>query len=137
MFAANRLYQKYVSFMYYLVSKTLFFSFTLIREEDKNIFDYCRENNIDHITKVIKSKNVDVNMKDEEVRKMCPVKYFLMFYCSASVLFFLNGRPMNYNSNYSMVKSMSEYLGGGVFSSVVECVPSVHEVPSSIPSTLK
>ncbi|XP_045838916.1 acyl-CoA-binding domain-containing protein 6 isoform X2 [Meles meles] len=38
----------------------------IIREEDKNIFDYCRENNIDHVTKVIKSKNVDVNMKDEE-----------------------------------------------------------------------
>ncbi|XP_053065452.1 acyl-CoA-binding domain-containing protein 6 isoform X3 [Acinonyx jubatus] len=38
----------------------------IIREEDKNIFDYCRENNIDHITKVIKSKNMDVNMKDEE-----------------------------------------------------------------------
>ncbi|XP_073903417.1 acyl-CoA-binding domain-containing protein 6 isoform X4 [Castor canadensis] len=37
-----------------------------IREEDKNIFDYCRENNIDHITKAIKSKNVEVNMKDEE-----------------------------------------------------------------------
>ncbi|XP_048968069.1 acyl-CoA-binding domain-containing protein 6 isoform X2 [Canis lupus dingo] len=38
----------------------------IIREEDKNIFDYCRENNIDHVTKVIRSKNVDVNMKDEE-----------------------------------------------------------------------
>ncbi|XP_055111251.1 acyl-CoA-binding domain-containing protein 6 isoform X2 [Symphalangus syndactylus] len=37
-----------------------------IREEDKNIFDYCRENNIDHITEAIKSKNVDVNVKDEE-----------------------------------------------------------------------
>uniref|UniRef100_A0A5F9DU41 Acyl-CoA-binding domain-containing protein 6 n=1 Tax=Oryctolagus cuniculus TaxID=9986 RepID=A0A5F9DU41_RABIT len=37
-----------------------------LREEDKNIFDYCRENNIDHITKAIKSKSVDVNMKDEE-----------------------------------------------------------------------
>ncbi|XP_038946396.1 acyl-CoA-binding domain-containing protein 6 isoform X1 [Rattus norvegicus] len=37
-----------------------------IREEDKNIFDYCRENNIDHITKAIKSKTVDVNMTDEE-----------------------------------------------------------------------
>uniref|UniRef100_A0A9L0IJI5 Acyl-CoA-binding domain-containing protein 6 n=1 Tax=Equus asinus TaxID=9793 RepID=A0A9L0IJI5_EQUAS len=42
----------------------------IIREEDKNIFDYCRENNIDHITKVIKSKNVDVNMKDEEGRAL-------------------------------------------------------------------
>ncbi|XP_062960841.1 acyl-CoA-binding domain-containing protein 6 isoform X2 [Cynocephalus volans] len=41
-----------------------------IREEDKNIFDYCRENNIDHITKAIKSKNVDVNMKDEEGRAL-------------------------------------------------------------------
>nr|XP_055175224.1 acyl-CoA-binding domain-containing protein 6 isoform X9 [Nyctereutes procyonoides] len=38
----------------------------IIREEDKNVFDYCRENNIDHVTKVIRSKNVDVNMKDEE-----------------------------------------------------------------------
>ncbi|XP_004853392.1 acyl-CoA-binding domain-containing protein 6 isoform X4 [Heterocephalus glaber] len=37
-----------------------------IREEDKDIFDYCRENNIDHITKAIQSKSVDVNMKDEE-----------------------------------------------------------------------
>lgn len=42
----------------------------IIREEDKNIFDYCRENNIDHISKVIKSKNVDVNMKDEEGRAL-------------------------------------------------------------------
>ncbi|XP_029417773.1 acyl-CoA-binding domain-containing protein 6 isoform X2 [Nannospalax galili] len=41
-----------------------------IREEDKNIFDYCRENNIDYITKAIKSKNVDVNMKDEEGRAL-------------------------------------------------------------------
>ncbi|XP_037681166.1 acyl-CoA-binding domain-containing protein 6 isoform X1 [Choloepus didactylus] len=41
-----------------------------IREEDKNIFDYCRENNIDHITKAITSKKVDVNMKDEEGRAL-------------------------------------------------------------------
>ncbi|XP_054406399.1 acyl-CoA-binding domain-containing protein 6 isoform X3 [Pongo abelii] len=41
-----------------------------IREEDKNIFDYCRENNIDHVTKAIKSKNVDVNVKDEEGRAL-------------------------------------------------------------------
>ncbi|XP_053247306.1 acyl-CoA-binding domain-containing protein 6 isoform X3 [Podarcis raffonei] len=37
-----------------------------IREEDKNIFDYCRENNIDHVTKAIRSKKVDVNTKDEK-----------------------------------------------------------------------
>nr|XP_019832419.1 PREDICTED: acyl-CoA-binding domain-containing protein 6 isoform X1 [Bos indicus] len=42
----------------------------IIREEDKDIFDYCRENNIDHITKVIKTKNMDVNMKDEEGRTL-------------------------------------------------------------------
>lgn len=38
-----------------------------LREEDKNIFDYCRENNIDHVTKAISSQKVDVNTKDEEV----------------------------------------------------------------------
>lgn len=37
------------------------------REEDKNIFDYCRENNIDYVTKAIQSKKVDVNVADEEV----------------------------------------------------------------------
>ncbi|KYO24268.1 acyl-CoA-binding domain-containing protein 6 isoform X1 [Alligator mississippiensis] len=41
-----------------------------IREEDKNIFDYCRENNIDHVTKAIQSKKVDVNLKDEEGRAL-------------------------------------------------------------------
>ncbi|KAM6342544.1 acyl-CoA-binding domain-containing protein 6 isoform 9-T13 [Alca torda] len=35
-------------------------------EEDKNIFDYCRENNIDYVTKAIRSKKVDVNVTDEE-----------------------------------------------------------------------
>ncbi|XP_059710733.1 acyl-CoA-binding domain-containing protein 6 isoform X2 [Haemorhous mexicanus] len=38
----------------------------IIREEDKNIFDYCRENNIDYVTKAIQSKKVDVNVTDEE-----------------------------------------------------------------------
>uniref|UniRef100_A0A673M0C3 Acyl-CoA-binding domain-containing protein 6 n=1 Tax=Sinocyclocheilus rhinocerous TaxID=307959 RepID=A0A673M0C3_9TELE len=37
-----------------------------IREEDKNIFDYCRENNIEHVSKAISSKKVDVNTRDEE-----------------------------------------------------------------------
>ncbi|XP_057213477.1 acyl-CoA-binding domain-containing protein 6 isoform X3 [Triplophysa rosa] len=37
-----------------------------ISEEDKNIFDYCRENNIEHVSKAISSKKVDVNAKDEE-----------------------------------------------------------------------
>ncbi|KAM6455508.1 acyl-CoA-binding domain-containing protein 6 [Liasis olivaceus] len=41
-----------------------------IREEDKNIFDYCRENNIDHVTKAIRSKKVDVNTKDEKGRAL-------------------------------------------------------------------
>ncbi|KAM6342537.1 acyl-CoA-binding domain-containing protein 6 isoform 3-T3 [Alca torda] len=38
-------------------------------EEDKNIFDYCRENNIDYVTKAIRSKKVDVNVTDEEQRQ--------------------------------------------------------------------
>ncbi|XP_036834140.1 acyl-CoA-binding domain-containing protein 6 [Oncorhynchus mykiss] len=42
----------------------------MIREEDRNIFDYCRENNIEHITTAISSKNVDVNAKDEEGRNL-------------------------------------------------------------------
>ncbi|XP_068599955.1 acyl-CoA-binding domain-containing protein 6 [Brachionichthys hirsutus] len=41
-----------------------------IREEDKNIFDYCRENNIEHITKAISSQNLDVNTRDEEGRAL-------------------------------------------------------------------
>uniref|UniRef100_A0A8D0HSE5 Acyl-CoA-binding domain-containing protein 6 n=1 Tax=Sphenodon punctatus TaxID=8508 RepID=A0A8D0HSE5_SPHPU len=41
-----------------------------IREEDKNIFDYCRENNIDHVTKAIRAKKMDVNMRDEEGRTL-------------------------------------------------------------------
>ncbi|XP_071897978.1 acyl-CoA-binding domain-containing protein 6 isoform X3 [Anas platyrhynchos] len=41
-----------------------------IREEDKNIFDYCKENNIDYVTKAIQSKKVDVNVADEEGRAL-------------------------------------------------------------------
>lgn len=41
-----------------------------IREEDKNIFDYCRENNIDLINKALSSQKVDVNTKDEEGRAL-------------------------------------------------------------------
>lgn len=51
------------------------FSITL-REEDKNIFDYCRENNIDHISKAISSQTVDVNTKDEEVTEICKMKLY-------------------------------------------------------------
>uniref|UniRef100_UPI00398EADB8 acyl-CoA-binding domain-containing protein 6 isoform X6 n=1 Tax=Pristiophorus japonicus TaxID=55135 RepID=UPI00398EADB8 len=42
----------------------------MIREEDKTIFDHCRENNIDHVLKSLLSKNVDVNLKDEEGRAL-------------------------------------------------------------------
>lgn len=44
-----------------------FFSYATFREEDKNIFDYCRENNIDRVSEAISSQKVDVNTKDEEV----------------------------------------------------------------------
>ncbi|KAJ7992833.1 hypothetical protein DPEC_G00266120 [Dallia pectoralis] len=42
----------------------------MIREEDRNIFDDCRENNIEHITTAITSQKVDVNVKDEEGRNL-------------------------------------------------------------------
>ncbi|XP_017541665.1 acyl-CoA-binding domain-containing protein 6 [Pygocentrus nattereri] len=42
----------------------------MIREEDKNIFDYCRENNIEQVSKALSSKKVDVNTKDEEGRAL-------------------------------------------------------------------
>uniref|UniRef100_A0A8C5SAA1 Acyl-CoA-binding domain-containing protein 6 n=1 Tax=Laticauda laticaudata TaxID=8630 RepID=A0A8C5SAA1_LATLA len=41
-----------------------------IREEDKNIFDDCGENNIDHVTKAIRLKKVDVNTKDDKGRAL-------------------------------------------------------------------
>ncbi|XP_053092427.1 acyl-CoA-binding domain-containing protein 6 isoform X2 [Pangasianodon hypophthalmus] len=41
-----------------------------IREEDKNIFDYCRENNIEQIRSALSAHNVDVNTKDEEGRAL-------------------------------------------------------------------
>lgn len=44
-----------------------FFLLHVLREEDKNIFDYCRDNNIEYITNAITSQNVDVNIRDEEV----------------------------------------------------------------------
>lgn len=51
-----------------IINISLFLSlFVSLREEDKNIFDYCRENNIGHISQAISSQNVDVNTKDEEV----------------------------------------------------------------------
>ncbi|MEE6495833.1 hypothetical protein FKM82_002155 [Ascaphus truei] len=39
-----------------------------IREEDKNIFDYCRENNITRVSQAVCSGTVDVNATDEEGR---------------------------------------------------------------------
>ncbi|CAB1458134.1 unnamed protein product [Pleuronectes platessa] len=42
----------------------------MIREEDKNIFDYCRDNNIDHISQAIGSQKVEVNATDEEGRAL-------------------------------------------------------------------
>ncbi|XP_051964167.1 acyl-CoA-binding domain-containing protein 6-like [Xyrauchen texanus] len=42
----------------------------MVREQDKNIFDYCRENNIEHVSKAISSKKLDVNTKDKEGRAL-------------------------------------------------------------------
>lgn len=53
-----------------MIKLTVIFSLSLclyLREEDKNIFDYCRENNIEYIRTAIGSHKLDVNGKDEEV----------------------------------------------------------------------
>ncbi|XP_064190501.1 acyl-CoA-binding domain-containing protein 6 isoform X1 [Anguilla rostrata] len=42
----------------------------MIRVEEENIFDHCRENNIDNVTRAIDCKKVDVNIKDEEGRNL-------------------------------------------------------------------
>uniref|UniRef100_A0A3Q4HEV4 Acyl-CoA-binding domain-containing protein 6 n=1 Tax=Neolamprologus brichardi TaxID=32507 RepID=A0A3Q4HEV4_NEOBR len=42
----------------------------MIREEDKDIFDYCRDNNIEYITNAITCQNVDVNIRDDEGRAL-------------------------------------------------------------------
>ncbi|KAG9270182.1 acyl-CoA-binding domain-containing protein 6 isoform X1 [Astyanax mexicanus] len=41
-----------------------------IREEDKNIFDFCRENNIEQVSRALSAKTADVNTKDEEGRAL-------------------------------------------------------------------
>uniref|UniRef100_A0A3B3WC86 Acyl-CoA-binding domain-containing protein 6 n=2 Tax=Poecilia mexicana TaxID=48701 RepID=A0A3B3WC86_9TELE len=61
----------------------------MIREEDKNIFDYCRENNIEHIRNAISTQKLDVNTKDEEVHfhvrvavnRPTPTNYYLLLDC--------------------------------------------------------
>ncbi|XP_006803331.1 acyl-CoA-binding domain-containing protein 6 [Neolamprologus brichardi] len=48
----------------------LFISPHVLREEDKDIFDYCRDNNIEYITNAITCQNVDVNIRDDEGRAL-------------------------------------------------------------------
>ncbi|GAA6078873.1 acyl-CoA-binding domain-containing protein 6 isoform X2, partial [Tachysurus ichikawai] len=52
-----------------------------IREEDKNIFDYCRENNIEQVRTALGTHNVDVNTKDEESSSHVP---FVLIPCPLS-----------------------------------------------------
>ncbi|CAH2311402.1 acyl- -binding domain-containing 6 [Pelobates cultripes] len=41
-----------------------------IREEDKNIFDYCRENDITRVSQALATGAIDVNVADEEGRSL-------------------------------------------------------------------
>ncbi|XP_062855641.1 acyl-CoA-binding domain-containing protein 6 [Trichomycterus rosablanca] len=41
-----------------------------IREEDKNIFDFCRENNVERVRSALNAKHINVNTKDEEGRAL-------------------------------------------------------------------
>ncbi|XP_053549918.1 acyl-CoA-binding domain-containing protein 6 [Bombina bombina] len=42
----------------------------IIRDEDKNIFDYCRENDITRVSGALASGSIDVNIADEEGRSI-------------------------------------------------------------------
>ncbi|KAM9324752.1 acyl-CoA-binding domain-containing protein 6 [Gastrophryne carolinensis] len=42
----------------------------ILRDEDKDIFDYCRENDISRITQALATGAIDVNVADEEGRSL-------------------------------------------------------------------
>ncbi|KAM6921350.1 acyl-CoA-binding domain-containing protein 6 [Xenentodon cancila] len=108
----------------------------MIREEDKNIFDYCRENNIDHISNAISSQEVDVNTKDEEGRAL------LHWACDrghkelVSVLLQHNA---DINSQDNEGQTALHYASACEFADIVELLlnagadPSIKDMEGSLP----
>ncbi|XP_068095815.1 acyl-CoA-binding domain-containing protein 6 isoform X2 [Hyperolius riggenbachi] len=50
------------------VVSCLFHMQEILREEDKDVFDYCRDNDISRISQLLASGTIDVNVADEEGR---------------------------------------------------------------------
>uniref|UniRef100_A0A667WP05 Acyl-CoA-binding domain-containing protein 6 n=1 Tax=Myripristis murdjan TaxID=586833 RepID=A0A667WP05_9TELE len=107
-----------------------------ISEEDKNIFDYCRENNIDHITKAISSQKVDVNTKDEEGRAL------LHWACDRGhkeLVSVLLQNKADINSQDDEGQTALHYASACEFADIVELLlkagadPSIKDLEGSLP----
>ncbi|XP_071777917.1 acyl-CoA-binding domain-containing protein 6 [Centroberyx gerrardi] len=108
----------------------------MIREEDKNIFDYCRENNIDHISKAISSQKVDVNTKDEEGRAL------LHWACDRGhkeLVSVLLQNKADINSQDDEGQTALHYASACEFADIVELLlkagadPSIKDLEGSLP----
>ncbi|XP_060788605.1 acyl-CoA-binding domain-containing protein 6 [Neoarius graeffei] len=107
-----------------------------IREEDKNIFDYCRENNIERVRLALSTHNIDVNTKDEEGRAL------LHWACDRGhkelVIFLLNNNA-NINSQDNEGQTPLHYASACEFDEIVELLlqsgadPSIKDGEGSLP----
>ncbi|KAF7695573.1 acyl-CoA-binding domain-containing protein 6 [Silurus meridionalis] len=107
-----------------------------IREEDKNIFDYCRENNIEQVRSALSTRNVDVNTKDEEGRAL------LHWACDRGhkelVTFLLNNNA-NINSQDNEGQTPLHYASACEFGEIVKLLlqsgadPSIKDGEGSLP----
>ncbi|XP_055020901.1 acyl-CoA-binding domain-containing protein 6 [Boleophthalmus pectinirostris] len=107
-----------------------------IREEDKNIFDYCRENNIERINKALSSQNVDVNTKDEEGRAL------LHWACDRGhkeLVSVLLEHKADINSQDNEGQTALHYASACEFADIVELLlnsgadPSIKDMEGSLP----
>lgn len=107
-----------------------------ISEEDRNIFDYCRENNIDHISKAINSQKVDVNAKDEEGRAL------LHWACDRGhkeLVSLLLQNKADINSQDDEGQTALHYASACEFADIVELLlkaeadPSIKDLEGSLP----
>lgn len=107
-----------------------------IREEDKNIFDYCIENNIEQVRSALSTHTVDVNTKDEEGRAL------LHWACDRGhkelVTFLLNNNA-NINGQDNEGQTPLHYASACEFGEIVELLlqcgadPSIKDGEGSLP----
>uniref|UniRef100_A0A096MDX9 Acyl-CoA-binding domain-containing protein 6 n=1 Tax=Poecilia formosa TaxID=48698 RepID=A0A096MDX9_POEFO len=108
----------------------------MIREEDKNIFDYCRENNIEHIRNAISTQKLDVNTKDEEGRAL------LHWACDRGhkeLVSVLLQHKADINSQDNEGQTALHYASACEFADIVELLlnsgadPSIKDMEGSLP----